>query len=178
MPNESSGFKEAKTPVVRPALIAYNPRLDQQGLQPTAVKPRQAGEVVQLSNTAISSFELANGESVTFQTRLSAPPSTLDASPLLSPNAPRHNSDAMTALFLTNSGNSTWEIPNGSNVTPSQWAVTGPWKSFFYRDSDETQNTNYRDDLTQVHVRNISAGTVTVYFYSRHRYVVNTGYPS
>lgn len=170
-------FKLAKTDHVQPLKIRYTQRVDQQRIEPTAVKPRQAGEVVQLSNTAITPFVLNNGDSVTFQTRVFAPPSTDSATAALAvlADAPRHNTDGMTGLFLTNSGNSSWEIPSGSNVTPSQWQVTGPWHSFFYRDADETVETNYRDGIVQVHLRNISAGTVTVYFYSRHRYIVNQG---
>jgi len=145
----------AQMPEVKPVVVIPRERVGQAGLMPAAVKNRNIGQDILLSNSGLGSAVLNNGGEALFTSTLSTT-----------------NNDRVMAvyditLYLASvaAGN---EMPSfGGTVDMSQWQVVGGWN-----DWGATNNLNVKNRL---YVRNISAGAAqTVIYYSQARVLVNT----
>lgn len=66
-------------------------------------------------------------------------------------------------------------LPLGSAVDESQWQVIGPFNGIYKIVGSAAIETEEYENANQLYVRNISAGTVTVIFQHRVKYIVNGG---
>lgn len=124
-------------------------RISQQDLLPNAVKTRLLGDIVQRTATASGSQSLNNGDQVVFTITSTNDPSA------------RIFGVQDLALYQTNDGNGSWQLPGGGSVDESQWQVIGPWNDWH---NPNVAGNDPNHLWTKVYIRNISAGAATTVY--------------
>lgn len=131
------------------------PRLKSRQLLPTAVKSRNLSDIIFRGAAGTGSTTLNNGEDIVFTSTLSQNDEyQIIALPYIS-------------LYVGSIASANL-LPGGSGVDESQWQVI---PTLYNWDSWDLNEYPLDKEYSSIYVRNISAGTQTVYIAVRHKYI-------
>jgi len=132
--------------------IRRNARIGQRAVKPAAIKNISLGEVILERDTDSASATIGNNVQI-----------------LLTHTISQANNAKMFAIpdisIYIGSVSANNQLPGGSAIDESEWQVIGPWN-----DWGTTDNKNSK---TKIYVRNISAGSSTVLFRVKSRFITN-----
>jgi len=150
--------KNTLFPIVAPADRPVPPRINQQKIQPSAIRGRHFGGVPLFStDSATASATLANGDDAVLTVDTYTPNSDL--------NLP--NLTNVDISFYAGTVAAANELPGGASVTESNWQVIGPINSW-------QQTQAQRKTTTLLYIRNISNGSTDININTRSRAVAKT----
>lgn len=128
-------------------------RFTQRQIAPTAVKLRNLGVDILVTGVNNGTTSLANGQQIVFSITTAA---IGNAKTFVVPDITVYQ-DSVNAANI---------IPTGANVTPANWQIL-----FMGNDLNQTDGNN---TVSNVFIRNISAGTHTVIMQTKSRVITNT----
>lgn len=132
-----------------------NPRITQQKLYPTAIKARNLDHFIFGSGVDTASTVLANTEQAVLT-------STLNQT-----TGAELQGIFYIAIYIGSVADANL-LPGGSGIDESQWQVIGPRYSY---ENWSAVSFSQSKDIASIYVRNISAGSQTVIFKTKWRYI-------
>lgn len=127
-------------------------RVSRRNVEPTAVRSGMISDVVAVTNVALATTTLNNGEQAVFTTTVTS----YGEAELMA--------EVYTAFYI-DTEDSAHELPGGTSIDESQWQVIGSYHPYNSWDASE--------DISKVsfYIRNISAGaSKTVIYRARTKY--------
>lgn len=127
-------------------------RYGQRNIFPQSVSVRAFNDVIKLSETGSASTSLGNGDQVVITNTLSQ----------------KYGARLLSFVDISvyvDSVATTSQLPGGTSIDESNWQVIGPWYDWAATDGQNVKILLY--------IRNISAGSVTLYIRTQHRYIVD-----